>query len=437
MSDTAMTMEDMVLVSVDDHVCEPADMFVRHIPARFKDAAPHVVDTDYGQAWVIEGKKVPGMGLNAVVGWPKEEYGAEPTAFEHLRKGCYDIHARIDDMDANGVLGSINFPQFPGFAGMRFIRQADKGLALATIRAYNDWHIQDWVGPYPGRMIPIAILPLWDIDLAVEELTRCARQGVHAVSFSDNPALLGLPSLHSPYWERLWSACEDLEVVICAHIGTGAAAPHASDESPVISWITSMPISIANSAADWLFASFWSRHPRLRLALSEGSIGWVPYFLERAEYALKQHGAWTNLDLGGLTPTEIFQRHFITCFIEDRFGIKNLDAIGIDNVTWECDYPHSDTPWPCAPERLWDEIKQLSRQEIDKITHLNAMRDFRYDPFTAMGGRENCTVAALRAAARRKGVDTREVAGMGGISPRFAGQGPVTSGEIIKILTAA
>jgi len=437
MSEATMTMDEMILVSVDDHVCEPADMFERHIPAKYKDAAPHVADSDYGQSWVIEGKRVPGMGLNAVVGRPKTEYGAEPTSFEHLRKGCYDIHARIDDMNANGVLGSINFPQFPGFAGMRLINQSDKGLALATVRAYNDWHIHEWAGPYPERIMPLAILPLWDMDLTIAELNRCAKLGVHAISFSDNPALVGLPSVHSPYWEPLWSACEDLEIVICAHIGTGAQAAHASDLSPIISWITAMPMSISNSAADWLFASFWKRHPKLRIALSEGSIGWIPYFLERAEYALKQHGAWTNLDLGGLTPTEIFQRHFITCFIEDKFGLSNLDSIGVDNVTWECDYPHSDTPWPLAPERLWDEVKHLPRETINKITHLNAMRDFYFDPFAAMGGKENCTVGALRALAAKKGVDTSEVAGMGGMSPRFAEHGPVTSADVMKILTAA
>src|SRR3546814_17430804 len=102
-----------------------------------------------------------------------------------------------------------------------------------------------------------------------------------------------------------------------------------------------MPISIANSAADWLFASFWKDFPDLKIALSEGSIGWVPYFLERAETTVRQHSAWTNLNLGGLTPTEIFRRHFLTCFIEDNFGLENRPAIGFDNIAWDWDYPHS------------------------------------------------------------------------------------------------
>jgi len=430
-----MEMNDMILVSVDDHVCEPADMFDRHMPRKFKDRAPRVVKTEHGQAWVIEDKKVTGLGLNAVVGRPKTEYGYEPMSFEHLRKGCFDIHARIDDMNANGVLGSLNFAQFPGFSGVRFMRQEDKALALATIQAYNDWHMHEWAGPYPDRIIPLALLPLWDIKLTLAELDRMVKLGVHAISFTDNPALIGLPSLHDPYWEPLWSACEEANVVICAHIGTGASADHASDLSPISAWITSMPISIANSAADWLFASFWKDHPKLKIALSEGSIGWVPYFLERAECTVRQHGQWTNLNLGGLSPTEIFRRHFITCFIEDDFGLKNRHEIGIDNITWECDYPHSDTQWPHAPEMLWEAVKQLPKEEIDKITHLNANRDFSFSPFEGMGGRQNCTVGALRQLAREKGVDVEERVGMGGLAPRLEKGKPVTSGDVKKMLS--
>ena len=133
-----MELNDMILVSVDDHICEPPDMFEKHISPKYKGREPKVVVTQYGQAWEIEEKKVTGLGLNAVVGRPKEEYGYEPTSFEQLRAGTYDVDARIGDMNANGVLGSINFAQFPGFAGLRFIMQQDKGLALATIQAYND-----------------------------------------------------------------------------------------------------------------------------------------------------------------------------------------------------------------------------------------------------------------------------------------------------------
>jgi predicted TIM-barrel fold metal-dependent hydrolase len=422
----------MVLVSVDDHVIEPADMFEKHIPTRFKDRAPRIAKgTDGAHHWVIEGRRAPGLGLNAVMGRPPEEYGVEPVTYDQVRKGCYDVHARIDDMNANGVLGSICFSSFPGFAGARFQSIEDKELALATIQAYNDWHVHEWCNVYPGRFIPLALLPLWDVKLAVAEMKRMVALGTHAVAFPENPALIGLPSLHSTEWDPLWKVCADNKVVLCAHIGSAGNAPYASDQSPIAAWITSMPISISTAAADWAFAEFWQRYPDLRMALSEGGIGWIPYLLERADFTQRHHSAWTRSVLGGMKPSEVFKKHVITCFIEDEFGLKNRHDVGVDMITWECDYPHSDSVWPKSPEYLWAQIKDIPGDEIDKITHLNAMREFSYDPF-AIFGRENCTVAALRAQA--KDVDVTPLS-RGGLKPTGDPQRPVTSADVLKVLS--
>jgi predicted TIM-barrel fold metal-dependent hydrolase len=426
-----MQLRDLILVSVDDHLIEPQDMFVKHMPARFKDRAPVVRHgTNGAHHWQIEGQKAPGLGLNAVAGRPKEEYGYEPVSYEQVRAGCYNVDARIGDMDANGVLGSICFGSFPGFAGARFQKMQDKDLALATIQAYNDWHLHDWCGRYPGRFIPLAMLPLWDVGLAVAELRRMSRLGCHAVTFPENPALIGLPSLHNEGWEPLWAACEELEVVLCCHIGSAGNPPYPSDESPIDAWITAMPISIANAAADWLFAGFWKRYPGLRMALSEGGIGWIPYFLERADFTYSQHGAWTRTDFGKEKPSDVFRRHVITCFIDDDFGLRNRQDIGIDTICWEADYPHSDATWPNSPEHLWRTIWALPSGDINKITHENAMRYFHYDPISIFG-RDNCTVGALRD--RSKHVDTRPLS-RGGLNPAAATGKPVTSADIKKIL---
>jgi predicted TIM-barrel fold metal-dependent hydrolase len=420
-----MQLRDLILVSVDDHLIEPQDMFVKHLPARFKDRAPVVRHgTNGAHHWQIEGQKAPGLGLNAVAGRPKEEYGYEPVSYEQVRAGCYNVDARVGDMDANGVLGSICFGSFPGFAGARFQKMQDKDLALATIQAYNDWHLHDWCGRYPGRFIPLAMLPLWDVGLAVAELNRMSRLGCHAVTFPENPALIGLPSLHNEGWEPLWAACEELEVVLCCHIGSAGNPPYPSDESPIDAWITAMPISIANAAADWLFAGFWKRYPGLRMALSEGGIGWIPYFLERADFTYSQHRAWTRTDFGKEKPSDVFRRHVITCFIDDDFGLRNRQDIGIDTICWEADYPHSDATWPNSPEHLWRSIWALPSGDINKITHENAMRAFHYDPVSIFG-RDNCTVGALR--------DTRPVS-RGGLNPAADTRKPVTSADIKKIL---
>jgi len=280
----------------------------------------------------------------------------------------------------------------------------------------------------------MGILPLWSIDETLKELKRLVKLGFTTVAFPDNPAMVNLPGLHNEQWEPLWGMCEADQVVLSCHIGTGARAAYASDESPIGAWITSMPISIANSAADWTFATFWERYPKLKMALSEGGIGWIPYFLERADMVQRQHGAWTHRDFHGQKPSDIFKKHIITCFIEDAHGLKSRDEIGVDMICWECDYPHSDCAWPFSPEVLWDCIKDVPKADIDKMTHLNVMREFRFDPFTTTK-REDATVGALRAKAKH--VDTTPRSG-GGNRPIAEGDTRVvTSADIMKLFTEA
>lgn len=431
-------MEDLVLVSVDDHVIEPPDAFVRHFPQRLKHRAPVIQNVNGADVWFWEGRRYPSIGLNAVVGRPRSEYGMEPTSYEQMRPGCYDVQARVDDMNVNGVLGSICFPTFPGFAGNVFGEAAavDPEIALAAVRAYNDWHVHDWCRAAPGRFIPMVLLPLWDVTATVAEIERTAALGVHCVAFPDNPSLVGLPSLHDPLWEPVWKALSDHQMVLNCHIGTGARAAHASVDTPIDAWITTMPMSIANSAADWLHASFWKRYPDLKMALSEGGIGWIPYFLERADFTHEHHHEWTFTDFAGKRPSDVFKQHIVTCFIDDQFGLKNLDYLNPNMVAWECDYPHSDTVWPNCPEYLWDSVKGLSRDTVNKLTHLNALEIYSYDPFAVLGGRHNCTVGALQAKAGHVDVAPRE--GLGGLKPTTGDQArrPVTSGDIQKMFAS-
>ncbi|KAB0243830.1 amidohydrolase, partial [Microcystis aeruginosa EAWAG127a] len=219
--------------------------------------------------------------------------------------------------------------------------------------------------------------------------------------------------------------------------GTGSAAQHASDLSPIDAWITSMPISIANSAADWIWGPMWKKFPTLKMALSEGGIGWIPYLLERADFTHGHHKAWTNSNFGpGVMPSDIYKKHIISCFIEDRFGLANLDYIGEDMVMYECDYPHSDSVWPHSAEKLWNDVQHLSRETIDKITHLNAMREFSYDPFSVLK-KEDCTVGALKAAAAAVPVHTEALLNLGGAAPKREAGKPVTSGDINRMFESA
>jgi predicted TIM-barrel fold metal-dependent hydrolase len=393
-----VNIDDMILVSVDDHVVEPPDLFEGRLESKYADLAPKLITKDDGtDVWFFEDQEMPNIGLNAVSGRPPEEYGIEPTAFSEMRQGCYDIDKRIDDMNANGVLGSMCFPSFPQFCGQMFAKASDRDLGLALLKAYNDWHIETWCGTHPGRFIPLALPVLWDPELAAEEVHRVAAKGCHAVTFSENPEKLGYPSFHSDHWDPFFKACEDEGIVLCLHIGSSSELVITSIEAPINVMITLQPMNIVQAAADILWSRVLQEFPRLRIALSEGGIGWIPYFLERVDYVYKNHRAWTGHDLGML-PSELFKERIVTCFIDDAVGVEARSHLNPDTITWECDYPHSDSTWPKSPEILAEALTGVPDDEVDKITHLNAMRIFQFDPFSVRP-REKCTVGALRAEA--------------------------------------
>jgi predicted TIM-barrel fold metal-dependent hydrolase len=233
----------------------------------------------------------------------------------------------------------------------------------------------------------------------------------------------------------MWKAVTDHDVVMCLHIGAGNPAPHASMETPIEAWITTMPMSISVGAADWLNLEALHRYPTMKIALSEGGIGWIPYFLERADFSHERHKAWTHSRFPTGSPSETFKRHFLTCFIDDAFGLQNLRFLNQDMIAYECDYPHSDSLWPNAPEHLFKTLKHLSNELIDKITHQNAMKFFNFDPFKHRS-RKELTVGALRAQAAAAHVDISPRSS-GGAAPLQPGETPrtVTSGDIVRMFS--
>jgi predicted TIM-barrel fold metal-dependent hydrolase len=404
-----MNAEDLILVSVDDHLVEPPHLFEGRMAARFADSAPRVERrADGSDVWVFNGSVIPNVGLNAVAGRPKEEYGVEPTAFDEMRPGCYDIHERIKDMNAGGILGSMCFPSFPGFSGRLFAACADKDLALAVLTAYNDWHIDEWCGSYPGRFIPMALPVLWDAEMAAAEIHRVAAKGCRSVTFTENPATLGYPSFHDEYWDPFWRAVCDEGTVVSIHLGSSGQLLVTAPDAPVDVMITLQPMNICQAAADLLWSRVIKNYPDIRIALSEGGTGWIPYFLDRVDRTYDMHRAWTGQSFGSKLPSEVFREHFLTCFISDPVGIRLRDMIGLDNIAWECDYPHSDSSWPEAPEELARVAADVPDDELAKITYQNACRWYSFDPFAYRAPHES-TVAALRSESAGHDVSIRSL----------------------------
>ncbi|TGB43122.1 amidohydrolase family protein [Mycolicibacterium peregrinum] len=395
-----MNKDDMILISVDDHIVEPPDMFKNHLPKKYADEAPRLVhNPDGSDTWQFRDIVIPNVALNAVAGRPKEEYGLEPQGLDEIRKGCYNVDERVKDMNAGGILGSICFPSFPGFAGRLFATE-DPEFSLALVQAYNDWHIDEWCGAYPARFIPMALPVIWDAEACAQEVRRVSKKGVHALTFTENPAAMGYPSFHDDYWTPLWKALCDTDTVLNVHIGSSGKLAITAPDAPLDVMITLQPMNIVQAAADLLWSKPIKDYPDLKIGLSEGGTGWIPYFLERVDRTYEMHSTWTHQNFGGKLPSEVFREHFLTCFISDPVGVALRDRIGIDNISWEADYPHSDSMWPGAPEELWDVLTEsnVPDDEINKMTHENAMRWYSFDPFTHIS-REQATVGALRKAA--------------------------------------
>ena len=396
-----MNKDDMILVSVDDHIVEPPDMFRNHLPKKYLDEAPRLVhNADGSDTWQFRDVVIPNVALNAVAGRPKEEYGLEPQGLDEIRPGCYKVDERVMDMNAGGILGSMCFPSFPGFAGRLFATE-DHDFSLALVQAYNDWHVEEWCGAYPARFIPMTLPVIWDAEACAKEIRRNAKRGVHSLTFTENPSAMGYPSFHDlEYWKPMWDALVDTDTVLNVHIGSSGRLAITAPDAPMDVMITLQPMNIVQAAADLLWSNPIKAYPDLKIALSEGGTGWIPYFLDRVDRTYEMHSTWTGQDFGAKLPSEVFREHFLTCFISDPVGVELRNQIGIDNICWEADYPHSDSMWPGAPEQLSEvlEANSVPDDEINKMTFENAMRWYHWDPFSHIT-REQATVGALRKAA--------------------------------------
>jgi predicted TIM-barrel fold metal-dependent hydrolase len=394
-----MRAEDLILVSVDDHIAEPRDMFEAHVPARYRDQMPRVVEEPGGvEQWYYGDLRGRNLGLNAVAGKPREYWNIDASRYDEMRPGCYDVHERIRDMNAGGVLASLNFPNWTGFAGQVLNQGPDRTVNEIMIKAYNDWHVDEWSGAYPGRFIPCGLLPLFDAEKAAAEVRRLAAKGCHAVTFSENPEALNMPSIHSGFWDPLFAACVEVGTVLCCHLGSSSKSPMTSTDAPPSVTFTISCASTVNTLVDLMWSDIFHRFPDLKFALTEGDTGWIPYFLWRAEQVYSEHSGWTKHKFppGISGPSEIFRRNILCCFVSDPIGLELLHHFNVDNLSWESDYPHCDGAWPMGPERVVKLMAGLPDDVVAKLTHENAMRNYQFDPF-AHRPKEQCTAGALRA----------------------------------------
>jgi predicted TIM-barrel fold metal-dependent hydrolase len=376
------------IVSVDDHLVEPPDVFAGRVPERLADLAPRIeVAEDGTEAWLFDGQRHPQIGLNAVVGRPKEEWSMEPANFADMRRGCWDPEARVADMDTDGVWASVHYPSLiAGFAGTTFARCSDPDLGLACTRAWNDWHIEEWVGPRADRFIPLQVPWLADPQIAADEVRRNAERGFRAVSFLENPVDTGLPSMHTDHWDPFLAACEETDTVVCLHCASSGWSASRSPGAPLELLTTLFPVNALVTCADWLWAGVPVRFPGLRICLAESGIDWVPMLRNRIAYVMDHsasgQGGWPDPQHH---PNDVLRRNFWFGVIDLTSSLVLREEIGLDRIVIESDYPHADSTWPDTSARAATALADLPADEAERICWRNAADLFSLDAVPAGG----------------------------------------------------
>ena len=402
MSVTPPESELPLIVSVDDHVLEPHDLWQRELPASLRDRGPKVVrqrakieftgggitlardvpDGHWCDVWEFDDLVLPTGLLHACAGIPPAEQENRPAIYEDFRPGTYDQTARLADMAEGDIEVSICYPNtFPRFAGQGFAERADHDLGLACLQIYNDWMIDEWCGGAArGRLVPLTLVPLWDPVLAAAEVRRCATKGSFAIAFSENPAKLGYPSLYSGEWDVLWDACQESDTTVSMHIGSSSSMPTTSADAPLAVSMSLNSQNAQGSLCDWIWSRSLERFPTLKLAYAESQVGWMPFLLERMD------GVWHE-DVGGVdlpdAPSSYVRDRVFGCIFDDLHGLRSRAEIGMGQIVFETDYPHANGTWPhsrAVAHRLCTEAG-LDADECRLLLRGNAVRAYGLERF--------------------------------------------------------
>jgi len=375
-----MLPSDAKIISVDDHVIEHSRVWLDRLPSKYQDVAPRIERAEDGNDWwIYEGQQAGNFALNAVAGKDPKEFGMDPRSFDDMLPGCYRIEDRIKDMDREGVWAQLCFPNMAGFAGTVFAKSKDLELGRLCVQAYNDFIIDEWCAYDPARQIPLVMVPWWDVEATVKEIYRTAEKGAKSFTFVELPHRLGLPSWHTDHWDPVLAAAQETDMTISLHFGSGGS-PDVSPEGGTKNFTVAISLFGLNSMsalAELLLSPVFHKFPKLKIALSEGGIGWIPYMLERIDYVWERH-RWYNDVNREVRPSDLFRKHIFGCFISDRHGIESRHAIGVDNIMFESDYPHSDSNWPNTRELLAQALADVPDDEARKMVELNARRVYNF-----------------------------------------------------------
>ena len=372
-------MSSYRVISSDNHVVEPADLWTSRGESKFKDRMPYVETVDGSDWWYCEGMQIMGLsiaGAQAGVRFEEPDKLRDEAAFEDVRPGGYIPEEHVNDMDLDGVDVSIIYPTL---CNALFITIADTELLSSVYRTYNDW-IAEFCTAAPKRLKAIAQLNMDDVQKGIAELERCAKMGlVGAVTPVFPPSGR---TYDRPEYEPLWAAAQDLGIPLSLHIGTNRLG--TGDEydyvfqklMPTATYKVNKDYWVRMSLGSIILSGVLERYPNLQIGSVEHDLSWAPYFLDRLDYTYTQriHSESDYLFKDGALPSDFFHSNVFLGFQEDALGIRDRHIIGVDNLQWGGDYPHAEGTFPRSREILEEILVDCTEEEKAKIAGGNAAR---------------------------------------------------------------
>ena len=365
-------MADYRIVSSDDHIVEPPDLWSSRIESKWGERTPRIFRVEDGDWWYCDGIKIESAKAGTQAGirfedQTKLEFGG---LYEDVLPGAMIPQERIKDMDSDGIDVSIIYPSI----GLVLFGVPDSVLLTDVFSAYNDW-LAEYCSHSPKRLKGIAMLDVDDIGSAVKEMERCAKLGFVGAMIAVAPVKDRPYSL--PEYEPLWAAAQDLEMPLSLHTATnrpGTRDDVANPKTPVVS--TNNDFWVRQSLANMIFTGVFERYPKLKAGAIEFEIAWVPYFVDRMNYDYTQRpikDEWYRFKTD-MIPGDFFHENVFLSFQEDGTGIRLRDIIGVDKLQWGSDYPHREGTFPHSRQILEEILADCTEEEKAKIVGENAVR---------------------------------------------------------------
>jgi len=353
------------LICADSHVNPLPSMWADYLPARLRDRAPRVESTEEGDFQVFEGRRSPILGISAMAGKKPEDFSWNIRRLEDQRAGGYDPTARLEDMDLDHIEAEVLYGGGP-------LRSQDPELCRASTSAYNDW-LADFCSAAPSRLIGMAYIPWQTPEGAIAEMRRCADKGLRGCMLPRFPEDDG--QWHDERWDPIWSVLIDLGWPGGIHVGGTGRKMEAPDVDPTgfMTGVMMSKFAMAEACTRLVVSGVLARHPDLKLVAVEGQIGWIPFVHYYLDHIWEKHRYWTKSQLPE-PPSTYFRRQVYATFMEDPVGLGQREAIGVENIMWSSDYPHSETTWPDS-KKLTDEwMADYPEEDHRKIVFENAQK---------------------------------------------------------------